>query len=107
MILATVVLKAILALRLQLRELDRSIDAPTVVYMGSSDVLLGRQAEHLSRNSRYMAARYAMIREAEQALALPYIEILGTLNVADLLSKPLVGKAFKLMRGMALGLTEK
>jgi hypothetical protein len=48
-----------------------------------------------------------LIREAEQALALSYIKILGTLNVADLFSKPLVGKAFKLMRGMALGLTEK
>ena len=48
-----------------------------------------------------------LIREAEQALALPYIEILGTLNVADLLSKQLVGRAFKLMRGMALGLNEQ
>jgi hypothetical protein len=102
-----VVMKAILALRLQLREIDRSVDMPTVVYMDASAVLLGRQAEHLSRNSRYMAARYAMIREAEQALALSYVKILGTVNVADLFSKPLVGKAFKLMRGMALGLTEQ
>ena len=35
------------------------------------------------------------------------VEILGKLNVADLFSKPLVGRAFKLMRGMALGLNEQ
>ena len=104
LISATLVLKAVLALRIQLRELSMTFDRPTVVHMDAAAVLLGRQAEHLSRNNRYMAARYAMIREAESALALKYVEILGSLNVADLFSKPLVGAAFRLMRAMALGL---
>ena len=104
LISATLVLKAVLALRIQLRELSMTFDRPTVVHMDAAAVLLGRQAEHLSRNNRYMAARYAMIREAESALALMYVEILGSLNVADLFSKPLVGAAFRLMRAMALGL---
>ena len=45
-----------------------------------------------------------MTRETELALSLAFTATPGALNVADLLTEPLVGAAFRLMRAVALGL---
>lgn len=51
-----------------------------------------------------MAARYEMIRMAEEDKAINKVKIDTTLNCADIFSKPLVGEAFFRLRAIILGL---
>jgi hypothetical protein len=72
--------------------------------MDANAVLLGTKREKVSRAMNYMAARYAMMRDAsENGVILP-TKVPTELNVADLFTKPVVGARFEALRAMLLGL---
>ena len=128
MIRASLAVKAVLALRILERELAPAAEtlataapmaeaAPgvgatlvrrstkaTKVYLDASAVLLGRESERIQRDSRYMAARLAMLRDAEALGEVELAKIKSADNKADLFTKPLVGASFKSLRAKVLGM---
>ena len=76
---------------------------PTPFYTDSRIVLDGLACDKLVKSSRWLAARYAMLRYgAENHLIAPHF-VGAEDNVADLLTKPLTGETFIRLRRIALG----
>ena len=59
--------------------------------------------EKVSREMKYMAARYDMLRQAEIAGAIHLTKVHTSLNIADIFTKPLAGEDFRRLRAMVMG----
>ena len=94
----------ILAIRMLMADLNLGAAAgPTPFYTDSKIVLDGLACDKLVKSSRWLAARYAMLRYgAENHLIAPRF-VGAEDNVADLLTKPLTGETFIRLRRIALG----
>ena len=98
LVLASSCMKGLLVLRIQFRELALAFlggehPSPTSVFMDANAVLLGIDSEKVSRDTKYLAAKYAMIRDAQKARAIALRKVSTEENTADGMSKPLVGLA--------------
>ena len=76
---------------------------PTSVFMDANAVLLGIDSGIISRDNKYLAAKCAMIRDAQKARAIALRKVSTEENTADGMSKPLVGLAFRKSRARMLG----
>ena len=108
LVLASSCMKGLLGLRIQFRELALALlggehPPPTSVFMDANAVLLGNDSEKVSRDTKYLAAKYAMIRDAEKARAIALKKVNTEENTADGMSKPLVGLACRKSRALMLG----
>ncbi len=75
------------------RDLDVGI-APSAPAMVHTDAA-ARGAERMAKSSRWLAARYAMIRCAERCNAVRLLHIPSVDNCADIMTKCITGKTFR------------
>ena len=95
-----------LSLRMLLADLELGahIVDPTVIWTDSQILLDGTRCERLGKSSRWLAARYAMIRFGIACGAIIPRKRAASDNVADLVTKALGGAAFARHRATILGL---
>ena len=87
--------KGVLAQRLQFAELGAPVREPAVADVDATAALAGPNRDRVSRGSRYIAARLAMVREAIQDGQLKPTKVSGKGRRADGCTKPLTGEAFR------------
>ena len=106
LLMATLAYRWKLSLRMLLVDLEIGAELvdPTIVWTDSQILLDGTQCERLGKSSRWLAARYAMIRFGIQCGAIVARKRDGDDNVADIVTKPLTGAAFAKHRATILGL---
>ena len=106
--MATTCYKYIMALRMMLYELrvgpPGAVD-PTPIYTDSQVLLDGAASERLSKSSRWLAARYAMMRRGRESRQIAPLKVAAEDNVADIVTKPLTGALFIKHREAILGLS--
>ena len=95
-----------LALRMLLADLDVGAEQtqPTLLLTDSQILLDGTNCERLGKSSRWLAARYAMIRFGIACRAIAPRKCAAADNVADIVTKPLGGPAYARHRATILGL---
>ena len=104
--IGTACYKYILAMRMLLLDIGVPADEldATPMMTDSQITLDGTACERLVKSSRWLAARYAMIRRGIASDIILPTKIPGATNVADILTKPLQGSAFLAHRATILGL---
>ena len=95
-----------LSLRMLLADLEIGAELvdPTIIWTDSQILLDGTRCERLGKSSRWLAARYAMIRFGIQCGAITARKREGAENVSDIVTKPLAGALFAKHRATILGL---
>ena len=101
-------LKYCVAVRTLQIELDCGVSpaAPTPLFTDSKSMIDGTGCARLVRSSRWLAAKYAMLRWGLACGTITLEHVDGEFNVADILTKPLVGRRFVELRARVLGLPE-
>ena len=79
---------------------------PTPLFTDSRSVQLGTVCERISKGSRWMATRYAMIRWSILCLTIVLLGIAGEDNPADILTKALPALLFFQHRAVILGIVK-
>ena len=102
LIMCSIALKQTLGERMLARELGQGPTGPTGMYMDATAVLHGAEAERVSREARYLAARYEMLRSAVRDHHVELRKVPTDFNTGDVLTKALAGRAFRLHRGRIL-----
>jgi hypothetical protein len=93
-----------IGLRMLAREIGRGPSGATVVYTDNLATLQGTAMENVPVSQRYLAARRAVVRQAQEA-GLVDIRFVGTAdNLADMFTKPLPTDKFIRLRAKALGI---
>ena len=64
----------------------------------------GTDCERLVRSSRWLAAKYAMLRWGLVCGTISLDKVSGDSNLADLMTKPITGRRFFALRARVLGL---
>jgi hypothetical protein len=95
--------KAVIGMRIFLRELERYPIGPTLTHTDAQVLLDGTHCRRVSKESKWVAPRYAMIRKAEADGAVVFQKIATQDNTADLFTKPLTGVIFAKHRAAVLG----
>jgi hypothetical protein len=104
LIMSSAAVKNILGNRMFLKELGQEQEGPSALYLDAQAVLNGAEMERVSREMRYQAARYAMLRDAQQAKTVELKKVPTADNLADIFTKPLVGPQFRHLRSMVMGI---
>ena len=104
--MATLAYKYTLAARFLLTELDVGVapSRPTTFYLDAQAVLDGTTCERLSKGSRWMAMRYAMLRWGIMCGTIDPHKRPSASNPSDGLTKCLVGPSFIAARALLLGI---
>jgi len=104
--MATLAYKFTLAARFLLTELEVGVapSRPTDFYLDAQAVLDGTMCERLSKPSRWMAMRYAMLRWGLNCGTIKAHKRPSSRNPSDGLTKCLVGMAFRNARARMLGI---
>jgi hypothetical protein len=89
---------------LLMREIGFGCALPTPFGMDANAVLMGTKKEKASPAMKYMALRYAMLRDALEHKAIAPHKIPTELNCAGLFTKPVVGERSCELRALLLGL---
>ena len=66
-------------------------------------LLGGSNCEKLAKSSRWLSARYAMIRHGKAHGTIAPTKVSGADNLADIVTKALTGAQFEKLRGVLLG----
>jgi hypothetical protein len=106
LVMATMSTKMILGFRMLLSELKMLSPGPTALYLDANAVINGADMEKVTREMRFMAARYSMLRHVVAQGAVSLEKVDTTVNKADIFTKPLTGAAFLRARALVLGLHE-
>ena len=105
LIVATLLLKEIIGERIIAAELAGfPLVRGTELFMDATAVLSGVEMDRVSQESRYLATRLAMMRQAAADGVIILRKIATSDNPADIFTKPLVGAALRHVRDLALGL---
>ena len=75
-------------------DIDIAPTKPSDVYIDAQAVLEGAGAERMPKLSRWMGTRYAMVWYAEDSSTVKLRKVRAEFNVADIVTKCLVGAAF-------------
>ena len=75
----------------------------SILFMDASAVLSGVAMGRVSRESRYLATRLAMLRQASADGVIDLRKIGTSDNAADIFTKPVVGAALRRLRALVLG----
>jgi hypothetical protein len=105
LILCTSALKIVLAVRMLLAELRVGVapTGPTDFFTDAQAVVDGAALERLTRYSRWLAARYAMMRWGVAARVIALKKKPARDNAGDLTTKPVVGRLFGRLRSLVMG----
>ena len=104
LVMATIATKSILGFRMLLTELRMLHDGPTTLYVDAKTVIGGAEMERVTKQMRFMAARYSMLRSAIASKKIKLHKVESSLNKADIFTKPLVREDFERARALVLGL---
>jgi hypothetical protein len=104
LIMATEALKACFGWRMLMTEIGFKCEGAIRFGMDANAVLLGTKRGKVTRCMKYMARRYAMMRDGVENGVIVLHEIPTELNCADLFTKPVVGLPFQRLRALLLGL---
>ena len=105
LIVATLLLKERIGERIASAELGLLPPGKaTILFMDASAVLSGVAMDRVSRESRYLATRLAMLRQAVSDGVVAMRKIDTSVNPADIFTKPVVGAALHRLRALVLGL---
>ena len=107
LLMASLAYRWTLALRMLVADLDVGVgqDDPTPLWTDFQILLDGTNCERLGKSSRWLAARYAMIRFGIACRAIFPRKCPAAENVADIVTKPLAGVAYARHRATILGLS--
>ena len=102
----TVALKYTIAIRTLQAELDLAVapTAPTPLYTDAQAVTDGSSMERMSRATRFLAAKYAMVRWGIACRAITLGQVSSEDQIADIVTKAIVGARFYSLRARVLGL---
>jgi hypothetical protein len=103
LVIATYAAKSILGYRMLLHELRMLPDGPTPLYLDANAVINGAEMEKITKQMRFMAARYSMLRKVITDGKVTLAKVASDANKADIFTKPLVGDAFIHARALVLG----
>jgi len=78
---------------------------PTNIYTDSSSVVSGRGGERMTKSTRWLAVRYAMVRWAEKCRTVRLAKTASAGNCGDIMTKCLTGAVFLRHRATVLGLS--
>ena len=106
LLLASLACRWTLALRMLLTDLDLGVGplGPTTLWTDSQILLDGTHCEKLSKSSRWLATRYAMIRFGIACGAIKPTKCPAEDNLSDILTKAITGARFEKLRAAVLGL---
>jgi hypothetical protein len=101
--------KYTIAARTIQRDLDLGIapTRPTVIYTDAEAVIQGRGGERMTKSTRWLGTRYAMVRWVEYCRIVRMGQVDSAANCGDLMTKCLVGPTFFRHRARVLGLAER
>ena len=104
--MGTLAYKYTLALRTLQRDLDVGVEptGPTPMFTDAQALIDGTGCERLSKSSRWMATRYAMIRWGLSCGTVELAKVSAEENCADIVTKCLTGAIFFRHRAEILGL---
>ena len=85
-------------------ELEVAPTEPTPLYTDAQAVTDGSSMERMTRATRWLAAKYAMIRWGTACRAITLGQVSSEDMVADILTKAIVGVRFYSLRARVLGL---
>ena len=99
-------LKYVIAIRTLQIELGCGVGPkrPTPIFTDSKTLIDGTDCERLVRSSRWLAAKYAMLRWGLACGTISLDKVSGDGNLADLMTKPITGSRFYALRARVLGL---
>ena len=102
----TVALKYTVAIRTLQSELELGVapTEPTPLYTDAQAVTDGSSMERMTRATRWLAAKYAMIRWGIACRAIMLERVASEDMIADIVTKPIAGAAFYALRARVLGL---
>jgi len=103
LIMATLALKDLVAERIAMAELGRLPDGPHDLHLDAQVVLDGVAMDRVSRESRYLATKLAMLRQAVVDGVIRLVKVATKFNPADIFTKALVGGALRVCRALVLG----
>ena len=83
--------KDVIGMRLLYRELGATQTAPTPLRTDAKVLVDGARCQKVSQESKWVATRYAMVREAQEDGSLVLVQWPTAENAADLFTKPLMG----------------
>ncbi len=90
--------------RMLAREIGRGPAGPTVVHTDNLATLQGTAMENVPVNQRYLAARRAVVRQAQDAKLVDIRFVGSSDNLADMFTKPLPRESFLRLRDLVLGI---
>ena len=98
--------KAVIGIRIFFRELHQSqfVTGPTPVFTDAQAVIDGTHCRRVSREAKWTCINYALMRQAEEDGAVIATKCATEDNVADILTKPLVGPHFVRAQRLIQGL---
>ena len=98
--------KYTVAIRTLQRELRLGVEPtqPTPIITDAKAVTDGSHLERITRATRWLAAKYAMIRWGMACRAIVLARVASEDQVADIVTKPISGRAFYELRARVLGL---
>ena len=101
-------LKWALAVRTLQHELDLGVSPalPTRMFTDSKTMIDGTDCSRLIRSSRWLAAKYAMLRWGLACGTITLDKVAAEFNVADIMTKPITGRRFFALRARVLGLPD-
>jgi hypothetical protein len=104
--MGTLALKYIVGLRAMQRDLALAVGPtePTVLYTDAQALIDGTGCERLQKSSRWMASRYAMVRWGLRCGTIDLRKVAAVDNCADIVTKCLMGDAFRRHRDTILGI---
>ncbi len=102
----TVALKYTIAIRTLQAELDLGVapTEPTTLLTDAQAVTDGSSMERMNRATRFLAAKYAMIRWGIACRAIHLGQVSSEDQIADIVTKAIVGTRFYFLRARVLGL---
>lgn len=102
LIMATAATKEVMAYRMQAGELGNA-RAPAPLYLDATAVLHGTATEQVSREIKYLAAKFAIVQQARAHRKTQTMKTDEGLHPAGILTKPVQGREFVYKRGRVLG----
>ena len=87
-----------------LKELGLLAEGPTKLFLDANAVINGAEMERVTRQMRFIAARYSMLRQAVAGGRIELAKVDTTLNKADNFTKALTGEVFFRCRALVMGL---
>ncbi len=104
LVAASEALKQSIGFKMLLTEPTLQAPGPVPLNMDAEAVIEGVETERVSKESRYMAARLAMLRQANEDGVIVSTKVKSDDNRADQFTKPLAGAELRQQRAWGLGI---